>query len=643
MNSRSFSIVIVLIIANLSWAAHAQQSYREKYAGVLSHYSLHESDSLKYKAALFLVDNMDGHLSPEGTGMEEFVRRVHSFREFKGIRELMDAWNQAHKNGKTQLVPDSSVVSNEYLIENIEDAFRCWHASPWKEEIDFKQFCDYILPYRAKDERISQHWRSILRDRYLPCIEHIRDMKQAFVAVRDTILNSIALSNSYTAYTYDVLTADYIKRADCDQRCVLLVAVLRALGIPSAIDGVPMWADYSTKGHAWVSLVLRDGATFTVFENDKEPKQYNKVDASQFKMRYKVKPEDHCPYPVKTEKTVAKVYRMAYSSDFRPGPDAPASLSDPFARDVSADYGLTAKVSLHVNDTLPVYLCVFLTGANWMPVAQARPDSMGNVEFSNIGQPVVYMAVQIKGKQWVPIAEPFLVADGKMVKYYKVKPDKTESVTLHRKYPLYSYITDQWGFMKGGVFEGANEPDFRDAEELGRISTMPYGETEVRVNNQGRFRFLRYRSPDGNRTSLAELRFYSKNGSGTDTELRGAYLSQGVDSAKVELAFDRKLDTNATAKDVGFWIGMDLGENNERQVSKIYFAPTSDTNTVEPGHLYELYYFDTSWHFIGRQLAKGCQLTFNHVPCGALLLLKDKTKGQEERIFEYNNHQQIWY
>jgi hypothetical protein len=49
-----------------------QPSYREKYADVLHYYSQHEADSLKYKAALFLIDNMDGHLSPEGEPMVRY-------------------------------------------------------------------------------------------------------------------------------------------------------------------------------------------------------------------------------------------------------------------------------------------------------------------------------------------------------------------------------------------------------------------------------------------------------------------------------------------------------------------------------------------------------------------------------------------
>ena len=70
---------------------------------------------------------------------------------------------------------------------------------------------------------------------------------------------------------------------------------------------------------------------------------------------------------------------------------------------------------------------------------------------------------------------------------------------------------------------------------------------------------------------------------------------------------------------------------------------STDLNFIEKGHLYELYYFDTCWNLIGRQVANKEWLSFKNVPKGALLLLKDRTKGQEERIFEYNNGVQIWH
>ena len=631
-------IILLIVIA----AIPCKGNYRLKYSKVLEHYSKYQSDSLKYRAALFLIDNMDGHQSPEGKGMEEFIRLIHTYKEFKGIRELANSWKEAHKVEKTAFVPDSLIVDSEYLINNIEDAFDSWENSPWHSEISFDQFCHYILPYRVKDEKICRNWRKILRERYLPKIQAVNSIKEAFVLIRDSVLNSIALSNSYSPYTYDVLTADYIKRADCDQRCVLLVSVLRAMGIPAAIDVIPLWADYSVRGHSWVSLVLKGGATYTVYENEKEARRYNVIDASRFKVRYHVTPADSCPFTVKNRKTAAKVYRIGYEKTNPVDSFSPRFLSDPFAIDVSSEYGLRSKVTLKVKTGQQCYLCIFKSGHNWVPVAKAFPEN-GEVVFDDIGQPVVYLVAISNEKGLMPVSEPFLVDENGMSKIFVADSSRKESITLHRKYPLYSYITDLWGYMKGGVFEGANKADFSNAVELGKIKRMPYGETIIEVSTHERFRFLRYRSPANNRTALAELCFYSLDSLGQKKMLKGVPIYQGVDSGKVRLAFDRNLETNATAIDVGYWIGLDLGEGVKQRISQIKFAPTSDTNNIEAGHLYELYYFDTKWHFLGRQLSNSQSLTFDNIPHGALLLLKDKTKGHEERIFEYNNNNQIWY
>lgn len=73
------------------------------------------------------------------------------------------------------------------------------------------------------------------------------------------------------------------------------------------------------------------------------------------------------------------------------------------------------------------------------------------------------------------------------------------------------------------------------------------------------------------------------------------------------------------------------------------FAPSTDLNFVEKGHLYELYYFDTDWHLLKRVYSQGTSLTFHDVPKNALLLLKDRTGGREERIFTYENGKVRWW
>jgi len=64
--------------------------------------------------------------------------------------------------------------------------------------------------------------------------------------------------------------------------------------------------------------------------------------------------------------------------------------------------------------------------------------------------------------------------------------------------------------MIGGVFQGANRPDFSDAVTLGRVSAAPPAGvfTELIVTNPSAFRYVRYLAPDASWGNVAELEFY---------------------------------------------------------------------------------------------------------------------------------------
>lgn len=66
-------------------------------------------------------------------------------------------------------------------------------------------------------------------------------------------------------------------------------------------------------------------------------------------------------------------------------------------------------------------------------------------------------------------------------------------------------------------------------------------------------------------------------------------------------------------------------------------------NRITPSHDYELFYFDREWQSLGRKRAGADFLEYDRVPSNALLLLRDYTKGKEERIFVYENAKQVWW
>lgn len=635
----TFFLIFVLVSLPTNMLS---QTYREKYSSVLQHYLQNENDSLKYKAALFLIDNMDGHKSPEGNQIEVFKVKIGEINSQNGIRELNEAWNLSGKEGGTMMVPDSAVVTPRLLVSNIDASFDSWESAPWKSEIDFSTFCNYILPYRCSNEHIGGNWRKAMKDKYGYVINGETYMLKAFAKIKKAVYDDVVLSNAYCPYEMDVITTHRIGKAECGQRAIVLADVLRALGIPSAIDFTPVWADYSSKSHGWVSVIDKEGVTYTVFENDTIAKTLNPIDASVFIPKYIVNEEDNCPYDIKQSKTAVKVYREEFAITNPLIESREGFLNSPFLHDVSDKYGLTSQLSINVNTDKKVFLCTYVSASDWMPIAHTKPVC-GKAIFENVGRNSVCTAFTEENGKRMYISSPFIVGDNGIEKIFTGNKEKMTEININRKYPLCQYIADVWGYMRDGVFLGSNDSCFVKNDTLATIQTMPYGITNIKSVSNKKYRFLRYKAPQNNRSSLSELQFWVQSKDGSKTKLHGIYSSNGVDATHLEYLEDGNTATSCRGQNPEYTITVDLGIGNSSNVDGITYAPSTDLNFVEKGHLYELYYFDTSWKLIGKQIATNDFLVFKEVPGDVILLLKDKTAGREERIFEYKNGVQIWH
>lgn len=92
----------------------------------------------------------------------------------------------------------------------------------------------------------------------------------------------------------------------------------------------------------------------------------------------------------------------------------------------------------------------------------------------------------------------------------------------------------------------------------------------------------------------------------------------------------------------GAWVGMDFGRPVE--LERIIYTGRGDGNSIDIGDIYELFYWDSQgWVSLGRKNATNIRLTYRNVPGGGLYLLRDLTKGKNERIFTYENGRQVWW
>lgn len=60
---------------------------------------------------------------------------------------------------------DIHVITADYLIRNIDQAFVVWKKRPWNKDLSFDDFCELILPYRIGDETLED-WRSVYSEEF---------------------------------------------------------------------------------------------------------------------------------------------------------------------------------------------------------------------------------------------------------------------------------------------------------------------------------------------------------------------------------------------------------------------------------------------------------------------------------------------
>jgi hypothetical protein len=74
-----------------------------------------------------------------------------------------------------------------------------------------------------------------------------------------------------------------------------------------------------------------------------------------------------------------------------------------------------------------------------------------------------------------------------------------------------------------------------------------------------------------------------------------------------------------------------VGENDMGEplsLSHFIYVPRNRDNFIRKDDDYELFYFDKSWHSLGRKTANADSLVYN-VPVGSLLYLKNHTRGEK--------------
>lgn len=94
---------------------------------VLHYFSFDPGDSLKYKAAVFLIENMPGHYTLESTIIDRFrleLPEIHPNHPYCWYKTMQSLPAKIELNNFGYKLYDLEWLEGSYLIRHIENSFR---------------------------------------------------------------------------------------------------------------------------------------------------------------------------------------------------------------------------------------------------------------------------------------------------------------------------------------------------------------------------------------------------------------------------------------------------------------------------------------------------------------------------------------
>ncbi|ANU59553.1 discoidin domain-containing protein [Bacteroides caecimuris] len=641
----------IAVVLPLDAALSQAGENRVELEKALHRYQSNPSDSLKYRAACFLIENMPFYTYYKGKLLEQYLTFFTLLQEARSKKIYPQAMVDSVRRmygpfslDSLQYCKDVLTVDSAYLCSNIDWAFKVWQDQPWGKNVSFADFCEYILPYRIGDETLS-YWREDIYRKYNPLLDSLRastvlDIEDPLVAARCLCDSLRKRSRFFTTTIPQGLphVGPEIAQSvsgSCRELSDYVVYVCRALGIPCAIDFMPLHGG-GNDGHQWVSFADKYGTLYFQEYPDKikEVRKDKMCEASK----------------IKVYRNTFSLNRVMQAEMQRLDTAVVPFFRDPHIVDVTADYAKTYKKRLEIPTSMlysgkPRSRIAYLCGSSrmdWEPVAWAEFDGK-HLAFSDVQiEPVMRIATYERGRLrfWT---DPFeMTVSGEF--HVFAPSDSVQDVTLFAKYPLWQDEKYQKR-MIGGVFEGSNDPDFRQTEVLFLIEKQPERlRTMAYSRSLTPFRYVRYIGPEKGHCNVAEIEFYEAGGllplSGRVIGTPGCYQQDG--SHEYTNAFDGNTETSFDyTEPYGGWTGLDLG--TPKVIDKIIYTPANRDNYVRSLDEYELSYCTRrGWRTLGQQTAMLDSLVYKRVPKGALLLLQNHTRGKQERIFVYEEGKQVW-
>lgn len=632
-NIRLIHIMFVLFLFNSCKEENLRLKYALDFAGdnrsellkVLEHY---KNDSLKLKAAHFLIENMPHYFSYTGPVLDS-IKAIKASVDENG--KLPDDKVNPLKDFEYRHLPkvcDAHVITAPYLIENIDLAFEEWEKRAWNKHFSFNDFCELILPYRIDNEPLEE-WRSTYRKKYSFLLDSVyigSDIIKASNTIGQYLRDENFIFNRNLNLPH--LGAQFLlkyKVGKCIDSCDFLVYVLRSLGIPVAVDELPFSPDHLTS-HTW-NVVLDTTQRYVPFWfTEKDAIRSDKYNDGR-----------------KRGKVIRKCfgYQPEPHENMVNDPKVPSYFKDRFNKDVSGEYFQNQyKVPSENKAEEFMYLGIF-SPRRWVAVDMAKVIN-GKATFRNIESDIAYQPLYFDGHKYRQTGYPFVLKGDSVITFIP-KQKQSERIIVTRKCPLYPRIANHMSKVVGAKMFCSAAKDFKHQQILYHIVDTPkVNINTIHFKTPKRCRYIRYAAPSNLFVEIADLNFYYLQKSLTAVDIHENEYEGQPPANELQFCMDHDPLTLFRSRKEGSHITIDFGK--KVYIDRITYTPRNDDNFVRIGDHYELRYQGGSkgWIHIDKQYATTDTLIFDKVPKGALLHLRNLTRGKEEKVFYIVDGKQIF-
>lgn len=681
MYRKAFIIFIVIIVCCLTFPIHIA-IIGNGHSDVLYHYIFVDFNADKFKCAKFLLDNMDYHHVARKSEISDkqyntLLNRTDSictsmikiygwqnipldsvFKERHKTEEWIASNMNACDNNETENIPVTELISSDFLIKQIDKAYRIWKTSSYCSQIGLEEFEEYILPfvcipYYGSVEPMDYYANAIAPLSEMDKQSSVEDAISCYHRIISTLRD---INGSLGERSSKGIVSMYSRDEDCLDIAHYGCMIFRAKGMPVAVDHVVGFRQLTGR-HYFCAIYNQNAKKWQGFNSE------GSLPGD----------EDFLGTPV------LNVYRDMFAAQkdapyftCNKGEYIPPYLSSPCLKDVTELYVQTYSLTLPFKKNTPnklAYLAAFncrekdgMVACTWGKIDKGNKS----VTFSKVLADVLYFPVFYTEDKATCFGEPFYLKIEKGVQkicHLPISNNKKDltNLILTRKYPVKPNMQKLADNLVGSVIIGSNDKKFTTADTLFKLNTAPTQYLkQYKFDKVGNYRYYRFLPPSAHpNCNIAHMEWlvsttckypYTKSASpeaitapAEKQQAKPSQYRQVIDAVLKRMEDSPQYDYNPLTS-AGGYPNITIQLKSPIKVEAVNLMAMHANNTITPGHTYTLLHWDGEWKICGQATAEHQYLQFKNVPANKLYWLCDITEGQEEMPFiMQNNSQQYIY